>query len=42
MADRSRLGATVGWVVVSGEIIEKLCLYFHCQPSDIYEVVPEK
>jgi DNA-binding Xre family transcriptional regulator len=27
---------------VSGETIEKLCLYFQCQPSDIYEVVPEK
>jgi len=26
---------------ISGETIEKLCLYFHCQPSDIYEVVPE-
>ena len=24
---------------VSGETIEKLCLYFKCQPSDIYEVV---
>jgi len=27
---------------VSGETIEKLCLYFHCQPGDIYEVVAEK
>lgn len=27
---------------VSGETIEKLCTYFHCQPSDIYEVTPEK
>jgi DNA-binding Xre family transcriptional regulator len=25
---------------VSGETIEKLCLYFNCQPGDIYEVVP--
>jgi len=24
---------------VSGKTIEKLCQYFHCQPSDIYEVV---
>jgi len=24
---------------VSGETIEKLCKYFGCQPSDIYEVV---
>jgi len=24
---------------VSGETIEKLCLYFHCQPGDIFEVV---
>jgi DNA-binding Xre family transcriptional regulator len=24
---------------VSGDTIEKLCLYFHCQPSDIYEIV---
>jgi DNA-binding Xre family transcriptional regulator len=41
-ADHSRLGAIVGWVAVSGEIIEKLCLCFHCHPNDIYEVVPEK
>jgi DNA-binding Xre family transcriptional regulator len=27
---------------VSGETIEKLCLYFHCQPSDIYEIVADK
>ncbi|MDR0473626.1 MAG: helix-turn-helix transcriptional regulator [Treponema sp.] len=26
---------------VSGDTIEKLCLYFHCQPGDIYEVIPE-
>jgi len=24
---------------VSAETIEKLCLYFHCQPGDIFEVV---
>jgi len=27
---------------VSGETVEKLCAFFHCQPSDIYEVAPEK
>jgi len=27
---------------VSGETIKKLCLYFKCQPSDIYEVVEDK
>jgi DNA-binding Xre family transcriptional regulator len=26
---------------VSGDTIEKLCVYFHCQPNDIYEVVGE-
>jgi DNA-binding Xre family transcriptional regulator len=26
---------------VSGETIEKLCAYFHCQPGDIMEYVPE-
>jgi len=26
---------------VSGEIIEKLCAYFNCQPGDIMEYVPE-
>jgi DNA-binding Xre family transcriptional regulator len=24
---------------VSGEVIERLCLFFECQPSDIFEVV---
>jgi DNA-binding Xre family transcriptional regulator len=24
---------------VSGETIEKICRFFHCQPSDIYIVV---
>ena len=24
---------------VSGEVIDKLCLHFHCQPGDIMEVV---
>lgn len=27
---------------VASEVIEKLCLYFKCQPSDIYEVVEDK
>ena len=27
---------------VSGDTIEKLCLYFKCQPGDIYEVVEDK
>jgi len=27
---------------VATEVIEKLCLYFKCQPGDIYEVVEEK
>jgi DNA-binding Xre family transcriptional regulator len=27
---------------VSGDTIEKLCLYFNCQPGDIFEVIPEK
>jgi DNA-binding Xre family transcriptional regulator len=27
---------------VSGETLEKLCAYFKCQPSDIFEVAPEK
>ena len=27
---------------VSGETIEKLCLYFHCQPGEIYEVIEGK
>jgi hypothetical protein len=22
---------------VSGETLEKLCLYFHCQPGDLFE-----
>jgi len=26
---------------VSRETIEKLCLYFKCQPGDIYEAVEE-
>jgi DNA-binding Xre family transcriptional regulator len=25
---------------VSGDTIEKLCVYFQCQPGDIYEVIP--
>ncbi|MDR0474824.1 MAG: helix-turn-helix transcriptional regulator [Treponema sp.] len=27
---------------ISGDTIEKLCLYFNCQPSDIFEVVADK
>jgi DNA-binding Xre family transcriptional regulator len=27
---------------VSGDTIEKLCLYFNCQPCDIFEVVADK
>lgn len=27
---------------VSGETIEKLCTFFHCQPNDIFEVVEGK
>lgn len=27
---------------VSGEVIDKLCLHFHCQPGDIMEVVEVK
>jgi len=27
---------------VAGDTIEKLCLYFKCQPSDIYEVVKDE
>jgi len=27
---------------VSGDTIEKLCLYFKCQPGDIYEVIEDK
>ena len=27
---------------VSGDIIERLCLYFDCQPSDIFEVTKDE
>ena len=27
---------------VSGETIEKICKFFSCQPSDVYEVVKDK
>jgi len=27
---------------VASKVIEKLCLYFKCQPGDIYEVVEDK
>ena len=26
---------------VDGKILEKLCAYFNCQPSDVMEYVPE-
>jgi len=26
---------------VSGETIEKICAYFGCQPSDVWEYVPD-
>jgi DNA-binding Xre family transcriptional regulator len=26
---------------VSGETIEKICIFFHCQPNDVYEVIVE-
>jgi DNA-binding Xre family transcriptional regulator len=27
---------------VSGETIEKICTFFHCQPGDVYEIVEDK
>jgi DNA-binding Xre family transcriptional regulator len=27
---------------VSGETIEKLCTFFHCQPGDVYEIVEDQ
>ena len=27
---------------VAAEVIEKLCLYFKCQPNDIFEVIEDK
>lgn len=27
---------------ISGETLEKLCAFFHCQPNDIFEYVDDK
>jgi DNA-binding Xre family transcriptional regulator len=27
---------------ISGETIEKICTFFHCQPNDVYEIVEAK